>query len=451
MEESINNILGHLGQVIEAQNTSANERVSASEASFTGLLTGLSALIEQFASNDNERKNVSAKRQRQEAEAVDRLEGNAFRAAQASISDATLIGTLTHEWTAAGNLWRLLNKRGIVIGEGTVYNRMRKLAAHYPDKVEATDKPERWRLKAIARTGVGEKDATTSKIVRQRKRPVAKPCLPLVSSVSAAANENSAETLIPTKTVEPWVPISDFPNCKIYQGDCLEVMRTMPSGSVDLVVTSPPYNLGFSKRRGMKTSAKNSLWHTGKLLNGYNTFDDAMPHDQYAEWIRNVLRESWRLLSDDGAIFMNHKPRVQKGQLWTPLDLDPGLPVRQIVIWDRASGFNFNRSFFTPSHEWIVIYAKPNFRLARGKRPRDVWQFPPARNNDHPAPFPLELPMTAIKNTDAKVILDPFMGSGTTGVAAMRCGRDFVGIELDQEYCEVAAKRIAAEAAGVAA
>ena len=90
------------------------------------------------------------------------------------------------------------------------------------------------------------------------------------------------------------------------------------------------------------------------------------------EWIRNVLRESWRLLSDDGAIFMNHKPRIQKGQLWTPLDLDPGLPVRQIVIWDRGSGFNFNSSFFTPRHEWIVIYAKPNFRLTQDKRPWDV-------------------------------------------------------------------------------
>ena len=439
MNNSIEIAIKALGESMVAEVREAQMRADKAEWRFDAVAAGLRALVSELPVAANDRGASTATR------------SSAAKKRLASVPDDVFLDALTHEWITAGNLWRLLNKRGIAIGEGTVYNRMRKLAAHYPDKIEAMDKPERWRLKAIAPTLVGEKDATTSKIVRQRKRPVAKPCLPLVSSVSAAANENSAETLIPTKTVEPWVPISDFPNCKIYQGDCLEVMRTMPSGSVDLVVTSPPYNLGFSKRRGMKASAKNSLWHTGKLLDGYNTFDDAMPHDQYAEWIRNVLRESWRLLSDDGAIFMNHKPRIQKGQLWTPLDLDPGLPVRQIVIWDRGSGFNFNRSFFTPRHEWIVIYAKPNFRLTQDKRPWDVWKFPPARKNDHPAPFPLEIPMTAIKHTDAKVILDPFMGSGTTGVAAMRCGRDFVGIELDQEYCEVAAKRIAAEAVGAAA
>ena len=264
------------------------------------------------------------------------------------------------------------------------------------------------------------------------------------SNENAIANDNGIETL------KPCVPTSASPQCTIYQGDCLEVMKTMTSGSVDLVFTSPPYNMGFKNRPGMEKSKKSSSWHKAALLNGYPSHDDAMLHDQYVEWIRNVLRESWRLLSDDGAIFMNHKPRIQKGQLWTPLDLDPGLPVRQIVIWDRGSGFNFNRSFFTPSHEWIVIYAKPDFRLTQDKRPWDVWKFPPARNNDHPAPFPLELPMTAIKHTDAKVILDPFMGSGTTGVAAMRCGRDFVGIELDQGYGEVATKRIAGEAVGAA-
>lgn len=260
-----------------------------------------------------------------------------------------------------------------------------------------------------------------------------------MESTNVVANDNGPEPL------KPRISISDASKCKIYRGDCLEVMKSMPSGSVDLIVTSPPYNLGFSKRRGMKDSSKSSLWHTGKLLDGYASYDDALPHDEYVEWQRNVLRECWRLLSDEGAIYLNHKPRIQKGLLWTPLDLNPGLPVRQIIIWDRGSGFNFNRSFFTPSHEWIVIYAKPNFRFPRGKLPRDVWQFPHARNNDHPAPFPVELPMTAIEHTDATVILDPFMGSGTTGVAAMRCGRDFIGIELDQGYCEAAAKRIAAE------
>lgn len=249
------------------------------------------------------------------------------------------------------------------------------------------------------------------------------------------------------KIAKPLVPVAKTHNTEIYQGDCLEVMKHMPSGSVDLIVTSPPYNLNFKGRGGMKST----LWPNAKLANGYRSYDDAMPHHEYVEWIRNVMHESWRLLSDDGAIFMNHKPRIQKGKLWTPLDLNLDLPLRQIVIWDRGSGINFTRSFFLPSHEWVLIYAKPKFRLTDGKRPRDVWQINPERNNDHPAPFPVELPMKAIQHTTARTVLDPFMGSGTTGVAALRLGRNFVGIELDEKYAQDAVARINAEALGLAA
>ncbi|WP_082836230.1 site-specific DNA-methyltransferase, partial [Croceicoccus bisphenolivorans] len=242
------------------------------------------------------------------------------------------------------------------------------------------------------------------------------------------------------------VPISKTADTEIYNGDCLDVMKAMPSGSVDLIVTSPPYNLGLKRRGGMK----NTLWPNAKLANGYRSFDDAMPHDEYIEWLRDVMHESWRLLSDDGAIFMNHKPRIQQRELWTPLDLNLNLPLRQIVIWDRGSGFNHGSGFYTPSHEWISIYAKPKFRMTKGK-PRDVWRINFERNNDHPAPFPVELPMNAIQHTNAKVVLDPFMGSGTTGVAALRLGRKFIGIELDEKYAADAVARIDAETLGVAA
>ncbi|MCC5613237.1 site-specific DNA-methyltransferase, partial [Nostoc sp. CHAB 5834] len=103
--------------------------------------------------------------------------------------------------------------------------------------------------------------------------------------------------------------------------------------------------------------------------------------------------------------------------------------------------------FFTPSHEWIMIFAKPGFKLKRklGALGPDVWTIPPARNNDHPAPFPVELPLRAIQSCNAKVILDPFSGSGTTGVAAVRSGREYIGIELSAEYNAQAEARIAEE------
>lgn len=251
--------------------------------------------------------------------------------------------------------------------------------------------------------------------------------------------------------VEPIQPISVSAEHTIYQGDCLDVMKSMPSGSVDLVVTSPPYNLALSQRSGMKKSKACSLWHNAKLADGYASYDDAMPHEEYVAWMRRTLSECWRLLSDDGAIFMNHKPRIQKKELWTPLDLNPSLPLRQIVIWDRGNGFNFNPSFFTPSHEWIMIFAKPAFRFKHGKKLNDVWSFPHARNNDHPAPFPLQLPLNAIEHTNAQVVLDPFMGSGTTGVAAQRLGRKFIGIELDPQYAADAVARIEADKLDLAA
>ena len=231
----------------------------------------------------------------------------------------------------------------------------------------------------------------------------------------------------------------------LHRGDCLDVMRSMDSESVDLVFTSPPYNLGLTKRGCMKSGGKQSLWPSSALASGYGNYDDAREHDEYVEWQREVLRECWRLLRDDGAIYYNHKPRVQKGILQTPLELNPDLPLRQIVIWNRNQGFNFNRSFYTPVHEWILIFAKPAFRLReRGGLATDVWSIKPERGNPHPAPFPIELPRRAIESTNAEVIFDPFMGSGSTGVAARQCGRKFIGIELDRGYAMDSYERISA-------
>lgn len=236
--------------------------------------------------------------------------------------------------------------------------------------------------------------------------------------------------------------IEDYFN-QIVCGDCLEVMRDLPSASIDLVVTSPPYNLKNSTGNGMKAGTKTGAWANNPLQNGYAGHSDEMPHDEYVDWQRNCLLEAMRLLKDDGAIFYNHKRRVQGGLMQDRDDILEGLPVRQIIVWKRAGGFNFNPGYFVPTYEVIYLITKPKFKLAKGKNGYgDVWEFPQEMKNSHPAPFPLALPYRCIESTNAEVVLDPFSGSGTTALAAKQLDRKYIGIDISPEYCELARNRV---------
>ncbi len=229
----------------------------------------------------------------------------------------------------------------------------------------------------------------------------------------------------------------------IHCGDCLELMRKMPEKCIDLVVTSPPYNLRNSTGNGMK-DGRGGKWEKARLINGYEEHDDKMPHDKYVSWQRDCLAEMMRLLKDDGAIFYNHKWRVQKGKLQDRQDIVGDYPVRQIIIWQRNGGINFNAGYFLPTYEVIYLIAKPKFRLAKGaNKIGDVWSIPQEMNNEHPAPFPVELIERCIGSTKAKIVLDPFMGSGTTAVAAVNLGRKWIGFDLSKTYCKMAMERLA--------
>ena len=150
-----------------------------------------------------------------------------------------------------------------------------------------------------------------------------------------------------------------------------------------------------------------------------------------------------RVLSEDGAIFYNHKWRVQGGLLQDRADIVDGFPVRQIIIWQRNGGINFNPGYFLPTYEVIYLIAKPKFRLApKANAQGDVWRIPQETKNPHPAPFPLALAQKCVDSTEAKVVLDPFLGSGTTAIAAQLAGRDWIGIDKSLAYCELARRRI---------
>jgi len=234
---------------------------------------------------------------------------------------------------------------------------------------------------------------------------------------------------------------NDYIN-KIICGDAIEVMKGIPDESIDLVVTSPPYNLKNSTGNGMK-DGRGGKWKNAALVNGYSHYNDNMPHEKYVEWQRNALTEMLRIIKDDGAIFYNHKWRVQGGLLQDRADIVSGFPVRQIIIWKRKGGINFNPGYFLPTYEVIYLIAKPKFKLAKGaNKYGDVWEFKQEMKNKHPAPFPVPLIDRIISSTNAEIILDPFMGSGTTAITALGNDRKFIGIDISPDYCEMARERI---------
>jgi modification methylase len=185
-------------------------------------------------------------------------------------------------------------------------------------------------------------------------------------------------------------------------------------------------------------------WSNAALLDGYSNYGDNMPNDEYAEWQRACISEMMRIISDDGALFYNHKWRVQGGLIQDRQDIVESFPVRQIIIWKRKGGINFNPGYFLPTYEVIYLIAKPKFRLAQGANSfGDIWEISQEQNNDHPAPFPEELVESVLLSSKGQTVLDPFIGSGTTAAVAKRLGRNFVGIDASQEYCETAAVRVA--------
>lgn len=219
----------------------------------------------------------------------------------------------------------------------------------------------------------------------------------------------------------------------LIKGDCLEELRKLQSGTVDLIITSPPYNLG-------------NAHHTGS--NRIFAYEDNMPEQEYQEWQTEVLKECYRVLSPDGSLFYNHKNRIKKGLQITPYEwlLKTPFTIKQELVWFNRSQ-NFDKIRFYPMTERIYWLAKsPQTKLYNAINHHDVfdtkdWK-PVGTKAEHKRAFPLEMPRDIIKCfPDAKVVLDPFMGCGTVGVACEEEGKDFIGIEISDEYYEMAVRR----------
>jgi DNA modification methylase len=248
-------------------------------------------------------------------------------------------------------------------------------------------------------------------------------------------------------------PYYDDGQITLYCGRCEDILPTLEP--VDLIVTSPPYNMGLvpgGNGRGMyKPGASNKA---GRFRDGYGQHDDAMPQDEYDDWQRKVIALCMDVLAERGAIFYNHRLRVEHGELRWPLGLDFGFPLRKMIVWDRGTGIDVNLRNFCTAFEAIFLLAKPEFRLVdhAASGMSDVWRLGMETEDlGHPAPFPVSLPQKALLATGARTVLDPFCGSGTTLKAALNLGRRAIGVELEERFCEITVKRLAQGVLDVAA
>ena len=235
--------------------------------------------------------------------------------------------------------------------------------------------------------------------------------------------------------------MKEFPINQIVQGDSLEVLKTFPDESVDCVITSPPYNKGLYDKH---TPNESDSWKQRNIK--YGEFADDLPREEYVEQQKAILTELVRIIKQSGSIFYNHKPVIHDHMLDYP-DYVFNFNVRQQIIWDRGSSPQLAPIRWFPSAEYIFWITKgavqPKFYRV-GKFQGEVWRINAKPMAEHPAPFPEQLVAQCIQSTtdEGDVILDPYSGSGTTAKVAQFLNRNFVGIELNQEYIDFSKERL---------
>jgi site-specific DNA-methyltransferase (adenine-specific)/modification methylase len=234
---------------------------------------------------------------------------------------------------------------------------------------------------------------------------------------------------------------------RLMQGDCLERMKEIESGSVDMIFTSPPYNMNLRIRNGKYCSRQ----IVKEISTKYENFSDNLTMEEYFEFNKKVINECLRV-SD--LVFYNvqfltgNKPALFK------LLGEFNEKVKEFIVWDKCNAQPAIGSGVMNSQFEVLIVlqnTKPEsraFKSAQFDRGMlsNVWSMKRGKKADktHGATFPVELAEKAISSFTRKgsVILDPFMGVGTTGVACKNLNRNFIGIELDEDYFNIAEKRI---------
>lgn len=215
----------------------------------------------------------------------------------------------------------------------------------------------------------------------------------------------------------------------LWHGDCLELMKNIPDGSVDLVLTDPPYGMAF------KSNYRKEKYNEIK-------------NDKSLEWLEKYVGECFRILKYNTAVYFFcswHNVDVFKQAI------EKKFKIKNILIWEKNNtSMGDLKGSYAPKYE-MIIFAHKGRKLLNGFRYADIIKANRTGNKLHPTEKPVDLLELFIKNSSDEnaVVFDGFMGSGSTGVACVNTNRRFIGIELDEGYFNIAKKRIEEAIQGV--
>ena len=226
-------------------------------------------------------------------------------------------------------------------------------------------------------------------------------------------------------------------NYKLYLGNVLEVLKKMPSDSVDMIFTSPPYNIGLKDRKDTNIAT-------------YDSWGDDLEYEEYCKWQVDILNECYRIVKDGGTLFYNHKDKFKDEQYKNPIEIlfKSKWNIKQNIIWDRGSAISYNAGMFGDVYENVYYCYKGSSPKTKTNHNvlGTIWRINRETKINHPAPFPLELPLRAIysifDNEENKVVMDIFNGSGTTGVASLLLNHKYIGIDISEKYLKMSIKRL---------
>ena len=209
---------------------------------------------------------------------------------------------------------------------------------------------------------------------------------------------------------------------QLYNGDCLELMKNIPDGSVDLVLTAPPYGMDFQSHFRKEMYSK-------------------IGNDKVLDWLEKYVDECFRILKDNTAVYFFcswHNVDIFKQTI------EKKFKIKNILIWEKNNtSMGDLKGSYAPKYE-MIIFAHKGRKLLNGFRYADVIKANRTGNKLHPTEKPVDLLELFIKNSsdENETVFDGFMGSGSCGVACINTNRNFIGIELDKGYFDIAEKRI---------